>query len=136
MGHCFPFDILKCQAYSLLMPATQTAAVARKFATDRRWFLTALRNGKPSIGFGPQCLVLGRVPSADLLALCEAIEAIDPISPDLFSPVQFRAEIARCAKRHGATAPDLHVRLTDAIANARHEDAAIVAALILAAVPA
>jgi hypothetical protein len=118
------------------MPATQTAATARKLATDRRWFLAALRDGKPSIGFGPQCLVLGRLPSADILALCEAIESIDPVAPDLFSPVQFRAEIARCAKRHGATAPELHVRLTDAIANARHEDAATVAALILSAVPA
>jgi hypothetical protein len=28
MATCFPFDILKCQAYSLFMPSTQTDATA------------------------------------------------------------------------------------------------------------
>jgi hypothetical protein len=118
------------------MPATQTAAhtYPRQAADDRRRFLAAMRRGESSIGWGPQCLVLGRLPAADIVALCESIEARSA-GPDFFSPVQFRAEIARCAKRNGSATPDLHVRLCDAIANARHEDMATVAALILAAVP-
>jgi hypothetical protein len=115
------------------MPATQTASAARTALADRRRFLAALRNGRPSIGFGPQCLVLGRLPADAVLALCQSIEAY---SEEFVMPVQFRAEIARCAKRNGATTPDLHVRLCDAIANARPEDMKAVAALILAAVPA
>jgi hypothetical protein len=34
MRHCFPFDILKCQAYSLFMPATQTARKACPVCTS------------------------------------------------------------------------------------------------------
>jgi hypothetical protein len=119
------------------MPATQTAAhtYPRQAADDRRRFLAAMRRGESSIGWGPQCLVLGHLPSATVIALCEAIEAHSE-APDFCMPVQFRAEIARCARRNGATAPDLHVRLCDAIANARHEDDATVAALILAVAPA
>lgn len=104
----------------------------RQAADDRRRFLAALRDGKPSIGWGPQCLVLGPLPAATIAALCESIEALAAgLEPNL--PVQFREHIARCAKRNGAAAPDLHVRLCDAIANAPHEDDAAVAALILAA---
>lgn len=120
--------------------ATRTAAptaraMTRDQMTDRRRFIARLRSGETSdIGWGPQCLVLGALPAATILALCEAVEALsgDPAG-EFHCPVQFRAEIARCAKRHGATRPDLHVRLTDAIANAAHENTAAVAAIILAA---
>ncbi len=119
------------------MPATKTATrtYPRQAIDDRRRFLAAMRRGESSIGWGPQCLVLGRLPASAVLVLCESIE-VHGAGPDFFSPVQFRAEIARCAKRNGATTPDLHVRLCDAIANARHKDMATVAALILAAATA
>ena len=100
---------------------------------DRRRFIAALRRGEKSIGWGPQSLVLGPLPATTITTLCESIETLGA-GPDYFMPVQFRAEIARCAKRNGAKAPDLHVRLCDAIANARHEDSAAVAALILGVV--
>ena len=106
---------------------------SRQANDDRRRYLAALSAGRPDIGFGPQCLVLGSLPSAVILGLCESIEVL---CPDLDTSVQFRAEIARCAKRNGAAAPDLHVRLCDAIANVSREDDARVAALILAAVTA
>jgi hypothetical protein len=108
--------------------------LTRAQLTDRRRFFAALRRGESSIGWGPQCLVLGSLPTADVRSLCDAIEAHSN-GPDFEYEVQFQAEIARCAKRNGASAPDLHVRLTNAIANARHEATAAVAALILAAAP-
>jgi len=118
------------------MSATQTRT-ARTYSnhtvTDRRRFIAALRRGEKSIGWGPQSLVLGPLPATTITTLCESIETLGA-GPDYFMPVQFRAEIARCAKRNGAKAPDLHVRLCDAIANARHEDSAAVAALILGVV--
>ncbi len=104
---------------------------SRQAPDDRRRFLAALARGEKSIGWGPQSLVLGPLQAATISALCESIEALGA-GPDYFMPVQFRAEIARCAKRNGAKVPDLHVRLCDAIANARHEDGKAVAALILA----
>jgi len=114
--------------------ATRTASTyPRQARDDRRRLLAALSRGEKSIGWGPQSLVLGPLPAATIAALCESIEAFGA-GPDYFMPVQFRAEIARCAKRNGAKSPDLHVRLCDAIANARHEDGAAVASLILAAV--
>jgi len=120
------------------MPAdTNPTATARTYSrqaiNDRRRFISALTRGEKSIGWGPQSLVLGPLPAATISALCESIEALGA-GPDYFMPVQFRAEIARCAKRNGAKSPELHVRLCDAIANARHEDGHAVAALILAAV--
>lgn len=117
------------------MPATQTAAAIHKSIIDRRRFIAAMRRGEKSIGWGPQCLVLGPLSVVAIADLCESVEALGA-GPDYFMPVQFRAEIARCAKRNGAKSPDLHVRLCDAIANARHEDSAAVASLILAAIPA
>ena len=108
---------------------------SRQALDDRRRYLAALSAGRPDIGFGPQSLVLGPLPTATIATLCESIEALSAgLEPNL--PVQFRAEIARCAKRNGAAAPDLHVRLCDALANAPREDDARVAALILAAVTA
>lgn len=106
---------------------------ARQAPDDRRRFLAALSAGRPDIGFGPQCLVLGPLPSAVIVGLCEAIEVY---SDGAMGPVQFREQIARCAKRNGATAPALHVRLCDAIANVPREHDATIAALILAAVAA
>ena len=109
-------------------PAAQTA----------RRFVAALRMGRPSIGWDPQCLVLGGLPSSTIERLCEAIEALNT-RPDLAEPVQFAAEITRCAKRHGAKNPALHVRLTNAIAALGGEPDESVrvaaAALILAVVP-
>ena len=104
---------------------------SRQAADDRRRFLAALSAGKPSIGFGPQCLVLGTLPSDVIRGLCEAIE---PYSDDWLGPVQYREQVARCAKRNGATTPALHVRLCDAIANVPREHDAAIAAIILAAV--
>lgn len=106
---------------------------SRQALDDRRRYLAALSAGRPDIGFGPQCLVLGSLPSAVILGLCEKIEVY---GDGFHGPVQCREQIARCAKRNGASAPDLHVRLCDAIANVSREDDARVAALILAAVTA
>ena len=108
---------------------------SRQALDDRRRYLAALSAGRPDIGFGPQCLVLGSLPIETIATLCESIEALSAgLEPNL--PVQFRAEIARCAKRNGAAAPDLHVRLCDAIANVSHEAESTAAALILVAVTA
>jgi hypothetical protein len=104
---------------------------SRQAPDDRARFLAALSAGTPSIGFGPQCLVLGSLPSVAVRALCEAIEVY---SDGAMGPVQFREQIARCAKRNGATTPAIHVRLCDAIANVPREHDATIAALILAAV--
>lgn len=105
--------------------------LTRTQLVDRRRFLAALSAGKPDIGFGPQCLALGPLPSAVILGLCEAIE---PLTDGFIGPVQAREQIARLAKRHGASVPALHVRLSDAIANVPPEHESAAAALILAAV--
>lgn len=118
---------------------TATAATARTLTrtqlVDRRNFFASLRAGKLSkIGWGPQCLVLAPQASSTIRALCESIEALsDDPTGEFFCAVQFRAEIARCAKRSGAAAPDLHVRLCDALANIGPGREAEVAALVLAA---
>ena len=104
---------------------------SRQALDDRRRYLADLSAGRPDIGFGPQCLVRGSLPSAVILGLCEKIEVY---GDGFHGPVQAREQIARCAKRNGATAPALHVRLSDAIANVLPEHEAATAALILAAV--
>lgn len=108
--------------------------LTRAQLVDRRRYFAALRAGRPSIGWMPQSLVLGPLPSATILALCEAIEALreDP-NGEFYMEIQGHEQIARCAKRHGATDPKLHFRLSDAIANAAPEHTARVAALILTA---
>ena len=110
---------------------------SRQAPNDRARFLAALRNGKQDIGWGPQCLVLGPLPSAVILGLCEAIEALseDP-NGEFYMEIQGHEQIARCAKRNGAAAPDIHVRLCDALANVPHEAESTAAALILVAVTA
>ena len=118
-----------------MLTATKSAArtYSRQDQADIRSFLAALRRGEPSIGWGPQCIVLGPLPAESITALCVAIEVY---GDDCMGPVQFRDEIARCAKRNGAKVPALHVRLCDALANFDRKHNAAIAALILATVEA